>query len=397
MAQPGQSGLCLRRRLSQKTCDLLSHHHLFVDDFLGQINRFQFFLIILFCLLLLTGNIDKSCKDCIFLLYVYNILKGGQMVFRICNTFAMDVLAGVKYPLEIHRINKLIKIHFQSLRPCFSEILFPYIRILQNLHVRTHNQHNIRGGFHHQIGHGLRFFVHIGNTHGNLRLVLKYSNRLLSAGWIAAGTAVKLVLRLKLISHAQDLTDLFLCGHGFPGGPIQKFLFKGNIVRCAFQFKAVCRFPRDSFLHIQLYLKSGNKFVVHCRAFDAAAGTHIHLDKAALYLSSFHTLTQVNAVGFTMNVELAVAVCPFLQGGKHGVHYPVGYGIKAVYLWIKGSKRHILTILNGNFFLFQPFVQISEIQHCIDPAVMARILGLFFLRYTGTEKYCLYLAAQFFL
>ena len=36
MAKLRQSGLGLCCRLAQKSCDLLSHHHLFVDDLLGQ-------------------------------------------------------------------------------------------------------------------------------------------------------------------------------------------------------------------------------------------------------------------------------------------------------------------------------------------------------------------------
>ena len=86
-----------------------------MDYLLSQINSFQLLLIILLSQFLLTGDINKGSKHCIFLFYVYNVLECGQMVLRIADPLSMDILMGVEYPLEIHRINKFIQIHLKRL------------------------------------------------------------------------------------------------------------------------------------------------------------------------------------------------------------------------------------------------------------------------------------------
>ena len=45
-----------------------------MDDFLGQVNGLQFFLIFFLGQFFFPGDIDESGKDCIFLFYVYNVL-----------------------------------------------------------------------------------------------------------------------------------------------------------------------------------------------------------------------------------------------------------------------------------------------------------------------------------
>ena len=37
------------------------------------------------------------------------------MVLRIADPLSMDILMGVEYPLEIHRINEFIQIHLKRL------------------------------------------------------------------------------------------------------------------------------------------------------------------------------------------------------------------------------------------------------------------------------------------
>ena len=44
------------------------------------------------------------------------------------------------------------------------------------------------------------------------------------------------------------------------------------------------------------------------RSLDAAAGAHVHLNKAARNLAADHTLAQVNAVALSVYIKLAITV-----------------------------------------------------------------------------------------
>ena len=143
MAQLGQGGFCLGCCLSQQACYLLSHHHLFVDDLLGQIYGFQLSLIFFLGQLLLTGYVYEGGQDCIFLFYVHNVLQGGKIIFRIIHPLAMDVLVCVKYPLEVHRVDKFIQIHLQCLGTGPSKISLAHIRVFHDAHVISHNQYDV--------------------------------------------------------------------------------------------------------------------------------------------------------------------------------------------------------------------------------------------------------------
>ena len=52
------------------------------------------------------------------------------MVLRIADPLSMDILMGVEYPLEIHRINEFIQIHLKSLCACLSKVFLSHIGIL---------------------------------------------------------------------------------------------------------------------------------------------------------------------------------------------------------------------------------------------------------------------------
>ena len=126
-----------------------------MDDALGQINRLQLLVIIRLGLLLFLGDINKRSQDHVLFLYVHNILKRGQIVLLVLHPLAVDALMGVVYPLEIHRVDKLIQIHIQRLGPGLAKILLAHCRVLHNLHVFVHDQHDIGRSLHDQIGKGL--------------------------------------------------------------------------------------------------------------------------------------------------------------------------------------------------------------------------------------------------
>ena len=120
------------------------------------------------------------------------------------------------------------------------------------------------------------------------------------------------------------------------------------------------RLPADALLHVQLYLESGYELLIHRGALDAAAGTHIHLDKTAFDFTAGHTLTQINTIVLPMDIELPVSV-PLLLGGQHGVHHAVGHGIQPVHLGVKCGKWPVFTVLNYDVLFLQPFVYVIEI------------------------------------
>ena len=84
-----------------------------------------------------------------------------------------------------------------------------------------------------------------------------------------------------------------------------------------------------------------------------------------------------------MDIELAVAVSPAFFLSQYRIYHSVCNRIQAVYLGIKDRKGHILTILNGNFLLIQPFFHIPEIQDRINAVIMARIVCLLLFCNTG--------------
>ena len=102
----------------------------------------------------------------------------------------MDILMCIINPLEIHRINKFIQIHFQCLCPGFSEIFLTHAGIFHDLHVLIHDQNNVWRSLHHQIRQGFCLIMHIRNAHIQLRLLLEHCYRLVTAGRITAGTAI---------------------------------------------------------------------------------------------------------------------------------------------------------------------------------------------------------------
>ncbi len=141
--QLGQCGLSLCCSLSQQSGNLLGHHHLFVNNPLSQINGIQLCLIFLFQPFFLFGNINKGCQNRVFFFYVHNILQSGKMIFGISNLFSMDILMSVIDPLEIRRIDQLVKIHVQSFLTILSKVPLTYGRILHNLHILIYNENNI--------------------------------------------------------------------------------------------------------------------------------------------------------------------------------------------------------------------------------------------------------------
>ena len=61
-----------------------------------------------------------------------------------------------------------------------------------------------------------------------------------------------------------------------------------------------------------------------------------------------------------MNVEFPIAVL-LLLCGKNGIHDSVGDRIEAVDLGIQMAERNVFTVLDGDFFLIQPAVDIVEV------------------------------------
>ena len=238
--------------------------------------------------------------------------------------------------------------------------------------------------------------MHERDAHAHLRLVLEYGNGLLTAGRIAAGAAVQLVFRLKLVGHAQDFTYLLFRGLCIPGGVVLKPLAEMHVLPHRLHLALLRRFPRNALLHVQLDLEPGNEFVIYRRSLDTSAGTHIHLDEASVNLAPGHALAQVNAVGHAMYIELAVAVA-LLLGCQHGAYHSVGHRIQAVDLRVKCCKWPVLTVLNDNVLFLQPLVDIIKVQHGINITFMPRILGLLFLGNARSQEHHPHVPPKLFL
>ena len=202
--------------------------------------------------------------------------------------------------------------------------------------------------------------MHKRDTHAHLCLVLEYGNGLFTAGRVTAGAAVQLILRLQFVGHSQDFPYLFLRRLGVPGGMVLELLPEIHIFPYRLHLRFLSRLPADALLHVQLNLKPGYKLLIYRGAFDAAAGTHIHLYKTALDFSPGHTLAQINTIVFPVDIELSVSI-PLLLGSQHGIHHAVGHRIQAVYLWVKCGKWPVFTVPDYDVFFLQPFVYVIKI------------------------------------
>ena len=92
------------------------------------------------------------------------------------------------------------------------------------------------------------------------------------------------------------------------GGTIKKHLIQRYSLKHRSCFLFRNRLTSDLFFHIQFHLKTGNRTVMDGRSLNAAAGAHVHLNKAARNLAADHTLAQVNAVTLSVYIELAITV-----------------------------------------------------------------------------------------